>query len=88
MNYLNAVLWDYPKLTDPDYLREFIGTHGNESTRSWLLTRFLEYARVIDTWKYFSMREIAAHLPELELTPHARKKWKRMIEVYGNSEGK
>jgi hypothetical protein len=53
-----------------------------------LLVRFLEYARVVDTLKFFAMEEIAGQLSELKLRPYTRKKWKRMVEVYGTSSGK
>jgi len=47
------------------------------------MKRLLEHARVVDTWKIFSMGEISENLEALNLSPYAYKKWKRMIEVYG-----
>ncbi len=46
--------------------------------------RFLEYGRVVDILGYFKIEEIDEYLPKLKLTPYALKKWKRLIEVYGN----
>lgn len=81
MNMLNAVFWDYPRYTDPETLRDLIQTSPDK--RRWVLKRFLERARVVDTWKFFSMGEIEDGIHELNLSPYALKKWKRMIEVYG-----
>ncbi len=80
-NLLNAVFWDYPRLTNPDALRRLIMT--NPEKRRWVMKRFLERARVVDTWKFFNMSEIAENISELNLSPYASKKWNRMIEVYG-----
>ena len=87
MNSLNSVFWDYPKFTDPRYLRNIIQRRADQKTRLWILKRFLEYGRVVDTWDYFSMAEIAKHFSELNLSPYAHKKWQRMIAVYGESNG-
>ena len=88
MNTLNAVFWDYPRFKDSTYLRKIIQKNTDQKTRLWILKRFLEYGRVVDAWDYFSMDEIAKHLPELNLSTYAYKKWKRMIEVYGEPERK
>lgn len=88
MNSLKAVFWDYPKFTDPAHLRDVIQKNTDQKIRLWILKRFLEYGRVVDTWDYFSMAEIAKHLPDLNLSTYAHKKWKRMIEVYGEPERK
>ncbi|MBD3414793.1 MAG: hypothetical protein GF421_10230 [Candidatus Aminicenantes bacterium] len=53
-----------------------------------MLRRFLENARVVDTFEYFSLQEIADILPEIKLSPYSRKKWKRIIEVYGKTKRK
>jgi hypothetical protein len=45
--------------------------------------RFLEYGRVVDTLKYFTINEIAENIPKLKLTSYTLEKWKRMIELYG-----
>lgn len=84
MNFLKTVFWDYPQLTERDSLRTFIRENRNsEEIYSWLLMRFLEFGRVVDAFEYFPIREISNQLPKLKLSPYTRKKWKRIIEVYG-----
>ena len=83
MNYLNAVFWDYPDLKDAQALRERIRQEGKPQMRQWILTRFLEYGRVVDTFSFFSLETIMQEFPQLHLTPYSARKWKRMIEVYG-----
>lgn len=81
MKQLNVVFWDYPQYTKPEYVRDTIRICPDK--RLWVLKRFLEHGRIVDTWKFFSMKEIAENLPVLNLPPYAYKKWKRMIEIYG-----
>lgn len=88
MNYLNAVFWDYPELTNPDTLRQYLQEVGNQSMHRWLLQRFLEHGRVVDTLRFFPLEMIAQELPGLKLRPYTYKKWKRMVEVYAQSTGK
>jgi len=83
MNYLNAVFWDYPEFTDPDTIRRHLLKQGNQRFRHWLLKRFLEYGRVVDTLLYFPLDTISQELNRLKLTPYTYRKWKRIIEVYG-----
>ncbi|MFW6124452.1 MAG: hypothetical protein ACOC5G_04455 [Acidobacteriota bacterium] len=52
------------------------------------MKRFLENARVVDTLEYFSLQEIADMFPEIRLSPYSKKKWKRIIEVYGKTQRK
>jgi len=86
MNYLKAIFWDYPQLTNHDQLLKFIQEcKKSKKVYQWLLKRFLEYARVVDALKYFSLQEIARNLPDLNLTPYSKKKWERIIEVYGRT---
>lgn len=49
MNYLNAVFWDYPELTDPETIHQHLQEPGNQRVRRWMLTRFLEHGKVVDT---------------------------------------
>ena len=84
VNMLNSVFWDYPRYKNPESLRNLIKTSPDK--RRWVLKRFLEHARVVDTWEYFSMGEIADAIHELNLSPYALKKWTRMIEVYGTKD--
>ena len=85
MNYLGAVFWDYPEFTDPDTIRRHLEEQGNQRIFRWLLTRFLEHGRVVDTLAFFQLETIAQELPLLKLTPYAHKKWKRILEVYDQS---
>ncbi len=84
MNYLQAVFWDYPAFTRPERIRQCLQESGNSTTRRWLLQRFLEHARVVDTLEMFSLDAISHEFPSLQLQPYARKKWARILEVYGH----
>lgn len=89
VNTLKAVFWDYPRLASPPDLRAFLEAHkAQPRVYRWMLRRFLEHGRAVDTLSYFSLREIAAALPGLRLSPYSRKKWQRIIEVYGHSQGR
>jgi hypothetical protein len=60
MNYLKAVFWDYPQLTNREQLLKFIQeSKKSKKVYRWLLKRFLEHALVVDTLEYFSLQEIA-----------------------------
>jgi hypothetical protein len=87
MNYLNAVFWDYPEFTNPETIRQHL-QEGNQRVRRWILTRFLEHGRVVDTLKFFPLEAISRELSQLKLTPYTYKKWKRIVEVYGHTSGK
>ena len=82
MNYLKAVFWDYPEFTDPDEIRRILLEDGNKRVRRWLLKRFLEHARVVDTLLFFPFETISAELTWLKLSPYSLRKWKRIVEVY------
>jgi hypothetical protein len=60
---LDAVFWDYPQFQDPDVVRETIDNAENESLRRWFLTRFLEYGRVVDTFRFFPSTTSANNFP-------------------------
>lgn len=81
MNYLKAVFWDYPQFAEEESLRNSL--NQNKSLRMWIMSRFLEYGRVVDTFKYFTIDEIAEKLPQLKLSDYTLKKWRRMIDIYG-----
>jgi len=86
MNTLEVVFWDYPGLASPPELRAFIEDHkAQPRVFRWLLRRFLENARTVDALSYFSLQEIASYLPGLKLSSYSRKKWQRIIEVYGRA---
>jgi hypothetical protein len=80
---LMAVFWDYPKFREEKYLRQFLKDKKGKSAYYWVMNRFLEYGRVVDTFSFFNIDEISENLSKLKLSAHAFKKWKRMIEVYG-----
>ncbi|NOZ64451.1 MAG: hypothetical protein GXO71_05920 [Caldiserica bacterium] len=79
---LKAVFWDYP---------EFLKRRGGKKLQRgkeiwvsiWTMQRFLEYGRVVDTLRFFSIEENAENLGKLKLSPYTRRKWERMINVYG-----
>lgn len=89
MNHLEAVFWDYPQLKNEKNLKRFIEKNRkSKKIYAWVLRRFLENARVVDALEYFSIKEIGNILPEIRLTPYSRKKWERIIEVYGKTKRK
>ena len=84
-NPLKAVFWDYPELIEEKAVREYAEDARRSPDREaldWVLTRFLERGRVVDVRKFFDWAEIRSALPHLRLTPFARNKWARMLEVY------
>jgi hypothetical protein len=89
MNHLEAVFWDYPQLKNEKNLQKFIKKNKkSKKIYTWVLKRFLENARVVDTLEYFSLQEISDILSEIRLSPYSKKKWKRIIEVYGKTQRK
>jgi hypothetical protein len=88
MNYLKAAFWDYPQFTEEATLRSCLQDRKDASLYFWLMVRFLEYARVVDTLKFFTINEIAGQLSRLKLRPYTRKKWARMVEIYGTPSGR
>lgn len=85
MDYLKAVFWEYPQYSERETLISILKEKSNVNLYLWIMRRFLEYGRVVDILGYFRIEEIAEYLQKLKLTPYTLKKWKRMIEVYGNS---
>ena len=85
---LQAVFWDYPKFLDEKYLSEFIQTNKDTDIYLWIMNRFLEHGRVIDTFHFFKTNEISSNLQKLKLTDYSLKKWTRLIEVYSDSQRK
>lgn len=80
---LNAVFWDLPKFKDEEYLRKFLKEQKGKVPYYWAMTRFLKYGRVVDTFKFFDIKEITDNLDKLLLPEDARKRWIRMGEVFG-----
>ncbi len=87
INTLKAVFWDYPQFTDRVQLTAFLRNKPSVKVRQWILSRFLEHGRVVDTLNYFNLDEIKTNLSILKITPYARDKWQRLIEIYGRTEG-
>lgn len=88
MNYLKAIFWDNPRFTDPEVIHGYLLKQGNERIRRWMLRRFLEHGRVVDTLQFFDLAAIALELEHLSLKPYTYKKWKRIVEVYDPSKGR
>jgi len=86
MNYLKAVFWDYPEFTDADTIRQELVKQGNERVHRWILKRFMEHGRVVDTLAFFRLDAISQELSRLNLRPYTYKKWKRIAEVYDQSQ--
>jgi len=88
MNTLKSVFWDYPDYSDEKTLRFYLQKcreENNTGMYKWLLRRLLEYGRVVDVFEYLSVDEIRTHLNELQLSNYAFRKWRRLMEVYGES---
>lgn len=84
-NYLKAVFWDYPNLTDPKKIKKVIAEarqRDEGKTLFWIMARFLEYGRVKDTAQFFRIQEIQDNLPFLKLSQRSKRRWQKLIEVY------
>lgn len=84
-NYLKAVFWDYPHLCDFEALKKAINQAKSKDDREtfhWIMARFVERGRFKDTAFLFRPEEIRENLPCLKVTPRAKKRWERFIEVY------
>ena len=85
MNYLKAVFWEYPQFIYDEYLSQTLKRARSQRDLGlyrWIMRRFLEYARVVDTLRFFTIDEIAENLKELRLSAYSKKKWQRLLEVY------
>jgi len=88
MNTLKSVFWDYPDYADENTLRLSIQKcreENNIGMYKWLLRRLLEHGRSVDVFRYVSVEEIKTHLNDLQLTDYTTRKWRRLVEVYGES---
>lgn len=83
---LQAIFWDYPQFLDKNYLSEQLRKHQQEPLYLWFMRRFLEYGRVVDTFRFFTIQEISENFDQLKLTPYTQKKWTRLIDVYASPE--
>lgn len=73
-------LWDYDMTEDEvkEALKE-----GNQTTRSWLMSRILESVRYEKVWQYFSPQEIAESFSNLRLKAPVRRAWQRALNTWG-----
>ena len=87
-NYLKAVFWDYPHLCNPKGVEEVLNEaklQNDNATIGWIMARFLERGRVKDTASFFRPKEVKKGLKSLKISSRARKRWERLLEVYGDS---
>lgn len=82
---LQAVFWDYPQFQDEAELRTFLQKNKQGQAYYWVMSRFLEHGRVVDTFSFFSLKEIATHLSKLKLSRYNQQKWQRLLQVYGSA---
>lgn len=85
MNTLKSVFWEYPEFAEERYLGEVLEKCRATSDWSmylWIMRRFLENGRVVDTFKFFSIDEILSNLGKLRLSEYSARKWHRLGEVY------
>ena len=82
--YLTPLFWDQPQFRDPNVLRATL-ENGNAQIRRWILLRFLQYARVKETFAWFSLDDIRETLDALPRQSADRTKWIRLLEVYGTA---
>jgi len=82
MTRLDAVFWDRPDLSTERSFKAFLSKSRGGGAYTWILSRFLEHGRAVDTLKYFSISEIKEALSSLKLTGYTNRKWKRLIEIY------
>lgn len=88
MNTLKSAFWDYPDFADEKTLRHFLQKSREENNTemyTWLVSRLLEYGRAVDAMKFLSIDEIRSNLNDLKLSNYAERKWRRLVEVYGES---
>ena len=59
MNYLKAVFWDYPQFTEEEVVKSSLKESKGSQVFLWIMTRFLEHGRVMDSFRFFKLQEIA-----------------------------
>lgn len=88
-NYLKAAFWDYPDLCDYEGVRNMLEKARDENdirTVHWIMSRLLERGRIIDTAFFLRPKELKKELAHIKLSPRARKRWERLLEVYGGND--
>lgn len=86
-NCLKAVFWDYPELCEPEAVEKAIKNakeRTDTQTLQWLMARFLERGRVRDTVLLFRPKEVRDMIKVLRISPRAKKRWERLLQVYGH----
>ena len=87
-NYLKAVFWDYPDLSDPKAVElklKEARSKNDRKTLEWIMARFLERGRFKETALFFRPEDIRENLDILKISSRAKKKWRRFLEVYGHT---
>ncbi|RLB12015.1 MAG: hypothetical protein DRG63_12290 [Deltaproteobacteria bacterium] len=84
-DFLKVTFWDYSDFANEQRIKEIVRWGWENAIYRWVLKRFMGYGRVVDTFKFFNIDEIASALENPPLSPYAREKWRRMIETYGRS---
>jgi hypothetical protein len=72
---LKAVFWDSPEFLNERKIRNVL-IQGNDEIKKWIMTRFLEYGRVIDSLSFFTIQEISNKINDLKLRDFTRKNGK------------
>jgi hypothetical protein len=79
---LKRVFWDYDDFQDENKLLQFLKENKhNKFVYLWIMSRFLEHGRVVDTLKIFSLEEIRENIDKLKISERSKKKWKRILEL-------
>jgi len=84
---LDAVFWDYPRFVDEAVVRQTLAEKRGTFVYSWMLARLLERGRAVDTMALVPLAEIAQAVREAKISDRARRKWRRLVEVYGAAAG-
>lgn len=82
INPWKAAFWDLPELSGEGPLREALAS-GDARFRAFVMERMLERGRAVDALRIFGLMEIGRELDGLRLSPAARARWNRFLEVYG-----
>jgi hypothetical protein len=79
---LESVFWDHPEFANEPGVRGFLAANPDTADRVWMLTRFLEHGRFVDTVLFFTLGEIREKLPQVRISDVNRRKWARFLDVY------
>lgn len=73
-------LWDYD--LNENQIRTILHG-GNETEKSWLITRIMMHAKIEDIWQYLTLEDIVKVFPKLRLPSKAKQNWQRALNVWG-----